>query len=427
MKKTILILLAAFLALASCEKAPVQKEGNASVYTLDELSFDFTVEREDATKGIRSAWQSGDRLFLFFEAVNAAYLTIDFDGTSWSKPATLHVRDGESTPSLEKAGKMTAVYLPYGNSLEPSWNGSAWTFPSGTDFYFLRCVDADYYITDDENQIPSMGAYLYMVNADDYVQFYIPDDTASGSIQVACNAIIPAGIGGVSLDGSIIETELAQGTWITARADVIDGETGYYLSGRLAPRPGSNYYFALQSGTTYKHYYKSRDVALSGHHAYQLPDIGDWPTVTPDAEVVIAGNKWLATNAGASTPWEIGTAYDAASMNNAVADGSDTMVPSDTEWAMIQDRYKAVWIQLTIVGTSGFVVADRSAPGNFIFLPCAAYWTASAAGGDQHYFNAKDDGTHGIAESNPPATACVRLVSALRNGGFNPPENGGDI
>ena len=77
MKKTILILLAAFLALASCEKAPVQKEENASVYTLDELSFDFTVVREDATKGVRSAWQSGDRLFLFFKAVNAAYLTID--------------------------------------------------------------------------------------------------------------------------------------------------------------------------------------------------------------------------------------------------------------------------------------------------------------------------------------------------------------
>ena len=80
MKKTILILLAAFLALASCEKAPVQKEGNASVYTLDELSFDFTVEREDATKGIRSAWQSGDRLFLFFEAVSGRKLPPEKEG-----------------------------------------------------------------------------------------------------------------------------------------------------------------------------------------------------------------------------------------------------------------------------------------------------------------------------------------------------------
>ena len=94
---------------------------------------------------------------------------------------------------------------------------------------------------------------------------------------------------------------------------------------------------------------------------------------------------------------------------------------------MIQDRYQAIWVQLSIAGTPGYVVVDRSAPDNFIFLPCAAYWSTSAAAGVQHHFDALEDGTHEIADSTPPASASVRLVSSLREGGFNPPENGGDL
>jgi len=425
MKKKLLAFLAALLAFASCNKAPLPREGGDAAYRLDALRFDFTVEREDATKGVRSGWIAGDRIYIFLSGISTAYLTIDYDGSAWSKPPTLH---GEGT--LGRSGRMTAVYLPYfDNSEEPAWNGSAWTFPQTNDYYFLRAEKADYYITDMDKQVPSMGAFLYMTNAEDFVQLYIPDDSASGSVQVACNAVIPAGIGGISEDGSVTTDALAeQGTWITARADEIDAEKGYYLSGRLNPRPGNNYYFVLKSGAdSYKHCFKARDAALSGHHAYQLPDIGDWAEVTSGTEVMIAGNKWQAMNVGASTPWEAGTAYEVASMSSAVPAGSDPLIPSDTEWTMIQDRYQAIWVQLSIAGTPGYVVVDRSAPDNFIFLPCAAYWSTSAAAGVQHHFDALEDGTHEIADSTPPASASVRLVSSLREGGFNPPENGGDL
>ena len=106
MKKVLLMLVTALLALSSCRKEiPVVEEGRT--YALSSLRFDVTINRLE-TKGIKSGWESGDKVFLFFSEVTNAYVTMSFDGSSWSSTPS------NGAVSLNQTGTLTAIYLPYG-------------------------------------------------------------------------------------------------------------------------------------------------------------------------------------------------------------------------------------------------------------------------------------------------------------------------
>lgn len=423
MKKTLSIVLSVLLAFCACQKAVTPPAEEGGKYALSQLRFDFTVESGSGTKGVRTGWQNGDKVFIFFEGISTAYVTVTHDGSGWS--ADPELPGGMSEPELGSDGFLTAVYLPYGNTLAPVWNGSAWTFPGTNDYYYLKAEKVMYYITDTENALPTLGAYLYMDTADDFVQFFLPDNSATNTIQLACNALIPAGIASVGLDGTIAETTSAQGGWVTARTDTIDGEKGYYASGKLSPKPGLQYYFAIDEGGSYKHFFKQRADALTGRGAYQLPAAGNWLDASSSSYVEIAGNSWCATNLGADTPWEAGTVKTPAQL--AGVSVSNAKIPSDDEWNLLLDRTKAVWIQLSILGTDGFLVLNHADSRQYFFLPVANYWSSDKTESDQHYMKTDDTGTHEITISNPPANAYVRLLSTLQGGSFNPPDDGGDI
>ena len=425
MKKTLLILVAILLSFSACHKTSQSSAGDGKTFSISQLGFDFSIERVGETKGVRTGWLNGDKVFIFFEGINSAYLTVTFDGASWSPDP--EVPSGMSEPSLAANGHLTAVYLPYGNDLTPSWDGTnqVWSFTGTNDYYYLKSENVDYFITDIDNVLPTLGAFIYMDTAEDFVQLFLPDESASGTIQLACNVIAPAGIAGVALDGTVTETSSELGEWITARAETIDSEKGYYASGKLSSRPGLQYYLAINAAGTYKHYYKQRLATMEGRGAYQLPPAEDWLTVSPTIFVEVAGNSWCSVNAGAANPWGLGTQYPSSSMGDALA--TDTIIPSDVEWNLLLDRTKTAWIHLSLLGTDGFLVMDREEQNNYFFLPCYNYWSTSSPAGIQHYLKTDADGTHEIAVTDAPANAYVRLLSSLYQGGFNPPEDGGTI
>jgi hypothetical protein len=332
-----------------------------------------------------------------------------------------------SVDGLEASGVVTAVYLPYGNGLAPSWNGSAWTFPGTNDYYYLQTQKTTYFITDMTDKLPTLGAYLYMETADDYIQLYLPDADADGSIRLACNYMVPGGISGIALDGTITDyaDSSVPGNWVTARAGTIDGDKGFYASGRLILRPGYNCYLAMDTGSGYKHYYKQRESALSPDRSYILPSYANWVDVSSSKYVTIAGSDWCSVNIGASHPWESGTEYTTSTMSSAVITG--TGIPNDADWNTILDRTKAAWIQLSICNTDGFLVIDRANTDSYIFIHNNKYWSSSATGGSQHYFISASDGTHEVSDTNPPSTASVRLISTIQSATLNPPEDGGNI
>ena len=433
MKKTVFIWIAILLAFCACRKE-VPPTGEGKTYDLSQLQFNLTIERGSDTKGVRQSWQDGDVVFIFFENVSDAYLTVTYHSSTslWDDNPTI-VGTSSSVTGLAASGTLTAVYLPYGNNLTPTWNVSsnAWEFSDTNpiDYYYLKSEKSAYFITDTNNVLPTLGAYLYMETAAGFVQFYLPDNDASGTIRMACSALHPAGIAGVSLDGTVNETVGLQGNWITARAETYpDGnvqETGYYATGKLSSRPGVLYFFAIDKGSgddRYKHYFKQRATAIEARGAYQLPAISSWLTVSPTTIVTISGNGWFATNMGADTPWSLGSLTPAANVANLdLPTGS--AVPSDAQWEVLLDRLKTAWIQTSILQCPGFLVMDRTSPENFFFLPGVDYWSTTAS----HYFHTADDGTHTIADTNLPASAYVRLYSTANSSDFNPPENGGDI
>ena len=436
MRQSLFILLAALIAFWACQEITIDLTKESNTYSLSELQFNLTIERGTGTKGVRQSWQDGDVVFIFFENVSDAYLTVTYHSSTglWDATPT-SVGNSSSVAGLAASGILTAVYLPYGNSLAPTWDptSSSWVFSDTNpiDYYYLKSEKSLYFITDTNDVLPTLGAYLYMETAAGFVQFYLPDDNASGTIQMACSALLPAGIAGVSLDGTVNETVGTQGDWITARAETYpDGnvqETGYYATGKLSSRPGVLYYFAIDKGAgsgddRYMHYFKQRATAIEARGAYQLPSLSTWLTVSPTTFVTIAGIGWYTTNMGAATPWDLGTETLSASLASLnLATG--TAVPSDAQWEVLLDRIKTAWIQTSILGRPGFLVMDRTSPENFFFLPGVDYWSTTAS----HYFHTADDGTHTLVETNPPASAFIRLYSTLYGGNFNPPENGGDI
>lgn len=424
MKKTLITLFAVLLSVCACNK-PVSTMGNKKTYALDHLQFNFTIEKEGATKGVRDAWISGDKVFVFFGGYSSAYVTVTYDGSAWS--AVPQLPSGMSVDGLAASGEVTAVYLPYGNSLEPTWNGSAWVFPGINDYYYLQTQKTTYFITDTENKLPTLGAYLYMETADDYIQLYIHDDDAAGTIRLACNYMVPGGIAGIALDGTITDAadSAVPGNWVTARADTIDGDTGYYASGRLIMRPGYNCYLTMDTGSRYKHYYKQRESPLAPNKAYILPAYENWTDAGPADYVAVGGSMWSAVSIGANSPWDTGTAYTPGNMVSAVEDG--TSIPSDRDWLSLLDRTKAAWIQVSIASTEGFIVFDRANPDNFLFLRSTNYWSSDATGGNQHFMKSDTDGTRELSETNSPSEAYVRLVSTTQIGTLNPPESGGSI
>lgn len=423
-------MIAAFLAFCACQRIATDQAAGDKTYDLSKLRFNLTIESGVATKGVRSDWQTGDKVFIFFQNVSSAYAYVEYDGSAWSTDPI--IPSPMTTPAtLGESGYLTAVYLPYGNSSTPSWDGNAWAFSGTNDYYYLKSEKAAYFITDPGNILPTLGAYLYMDTADSFIQFYLPDDSASNTIQFACNYLIPAGIAGVTIDGTVTETSGTPGSWVTARAETIAGEKGYYASGKLSPRPGNLYYFAINAGGNYKHYFKQRSSSLSGRGAYQLPDISDWLTVSASTFVEVNGCSWCTVNYGASTPWEVGTSLTASAMNSLSV--NNTEVPTDNTWNLLLDRTKVTWINASILGADGFLVMDRLNPSNYFFIRSyysaagVNYWSATAVESVQHYMKTDNEGVHELTNTDAPANAYVRLISSLYGGGFNPPENGGDI
>ena len=123
MKKSLLILCAALLALVSCNKDLTPNETKQGEPV--DVVFNLSVTHPDGggTKSVKDAWETGDVVFVFFSGQTApAYLELKYDGTKWvNTPKGLSFTEGET-------GTMTAVYLPFGSDATVVADGSAYKF-----------------------------------------------------------------------------------------------------------------------------------------------------------------------------------------------------------------------------------------------------------------------------------------------------------
>ena len=411
MKKVLLIFVTALLALASCRKeTPAVEEGRT--YALSSLRFELIIDRVE-TKGIKTGWESGDKVFVFFSGVDNAYVTMSFNGTGWSSsPSNGQVQ-------LNQTGVLTAVYLPYVGNVRPAYS-DGWHFADVSESYFLKAEKVEYYIQDMGDQVATLGARLAMTKANEgSAQFYVPRVPGQNeTMRLACNVVTPTGFAGIALDGTVTSSVGLQGAWMTGYPATVAGEQGFYFYGTIAETPGSDNYFALKDndGTYYRHYYKGSTTLLP-HKSYQLPAFGDWPGVGNDVQVNVGGYLWYSLNDGAASPLETGTSSAGQPQT-----AGQKLIPSRTAWEGLLNSQKATLVPMTIGGVAGVLMVDKLIPSQYFFMPEGDYW--SSANG--FYFRVASGGTCSV-ESGTPESAYVRAILDVISGGIIDPINGGEI
>ena len=180
MKKTLIILAAIAFALVSCNEEILDNTPDETPTAQTSIVFNLTANHPDgaATKAIKTAWENGDVIYVFFNNVAAPkYLKMSYDGSKWSYTEM----DGASTGSLRleegASGTMRAVYLPFGNTLTvgAGADGTSFTFSETTYSYYLTAT-LDYTVKDGKVS----GAFNMSIPVG-YVQFFLDDAGASSS------------------------------------------------------------------------------------------------------------------------------------------------------------------------------------------------------------------------------------------------------
>lgn len=407
MKKCYLVLLTLLLAFASCRQEVLTPEGS-EVIDPSRLRFELSIELPDGTKGVKSGWKNGDVVFLFINGNTSGYVAASYNNPRWNT----EYRGTLTIDGLGDSGTLSAVFLPYGYSAEASYADSKWTFSGGTDTYYLYAENVAYTVST-VNEEKILYATVTLQRAG-YVQLFIPCSGASGTVQLACNAIRPAGFGSIASDGTVTgRTDGTAGSWMNGHPDTLGDEEGYYVSGIPAESPEQDYYFVLhKTDDSYADYYKHR-TAIAAGGAYELPAYSNWHTVNNTGYVFVAGANWRQMNAGASLPWALGTAYAWSGVTGAYDNAADQL-PANSHWTDLLDGSKASRIPMHIGDGDGYLFVSASSAANYIFLPRssasnASYWTASGGSG-AYLWTPTDDAAPEVRTSAAPSEAYVRAI-----------------
>ena len=384
MKKITLLFAAAF-AFAACQKESVKDNTPISD---TKLVFNLDINYASVTKAIKTGFVNGDKIFIFFEGVTSGYATIVYDGSKFGDET---LNGGLTVNDLAESGKtLRAIFLPYGNDATPTY-GTNWTFNKNTGSYFLTATD-NYTLTK-ASGITTLTATLNMAVPSNYVQFFVPDAEATGSIKLACNAVKPSGLESVSSNGTVTEINGGQGAFMTAYAATVGSDKGYYASGKLSGA-GTVYYFAIEKGGKYYDYVKQTASAISNKAAIKLATYNEVGRQIYTKKTV-GGKTWATVNVGATKPWMYETnqfIWQGKNDSNwsSVIDSGEGM-PLNTDFDALANNCHHSWI--SIAGVNGYIVIDNAATptGGYMFLPASGYWDNEYAGSLGYYWSRKEE------------------------------------
>ena len=212
------IVSVALMALSACNKEEVPASKT--------LKLDLNIIHDSYTKAIKTGWESGDKIYVFFgkpeDHTTPAYLTLIFDGSSWTEAWTAGL---EAEIASTASGKLHAVYTPgkLGTiSYDSYWKEYRFT---GSDHgWYLKCENVSYTVSEGV-----LAATLNMARPSDFVQFYLEGQAANaGKLQFSGDKILKVKVSGLT------ETRFSQANYNYGRP--IDGvayKGGLMFSGIL--------------------------------------------------------------------------------------------------------------------------------------------------------------------------------------------------
>ena len=317
MIKIVLIALSALFACVACQKAPVvetvPEEGRQQEAAPVELVVDIQVNHPGDTKAVKTGWESGDKIYVFFEDVTPTkYLELAYNGSAWSPT----LRGDLLATDLTASGKhMSAVYFPYEQPVIAS-GGEGVTFRTGGHSndaidglhiytYFMKCENAEYTINTSTG-ITTLSGILDMVNPAGFVQFYINEAggkyNADYTYRLSVHGIKPA---------ACSEYNSSTGLF-TTKTDIVAAQpmwgyrygSGVAFSGMIDGDSWSN------SATAHIVYlFDTADAAktktvtgktLASHDAVLFAPAGWSAAATAPGTITAGGIKWGTFNLGAT-------------------------------------------------------------------------------------------------------------------------------
>ena len=220
MKKITLLTIfgLALMALSACNKEEVP--------TSKTLKLDLNIIHDSDTKAVKTGWESGDKIYVFFgkpaDHTTPAYLTLTYNGSTWTEDWTAGL---EAEIASTASGKLHAVYTPgkLGTiSYDPYYKEYRFT---GSDHgWYLKCENVSYTVSEGV-----LAATLNMARPSDFVQFYLEGQAANaGKLQFSGDKILKVEVSGLD------QTRFRQGNYNYGRP--IDGvayKGGLMFSGLL--------------------------------------------------------------------------------------------------------------------------------------------------------------------------------------------------
>ena len=271
MKKTIIV-LSALLALVACNKETPVKE---SAIDPSKIVFNINVENGDATKGVKTAWETGDVVYAFFEGNTTQYVKMTYTASYASGYWVYTDKDGGTDYAglvlFASGKKVSAVYFPsFVCSAKPTYDNDAgkWTFGSSVAGYFQFASGVDYTVTS-TSDISTLSATISLAAPDNIMQICIPSSEASAPASgneyvLTATHIIPYTFSGVVPGGDVSWGTGANGFPMSAYSGSIGGDAGYYFWGILEGTGTYTYDFQLVERNADKKYAissKSKHVA----------------------------------------------------------------------------------------------------------------------------------------------------------------------
>ena len=241
MKKILLFAAAAF-ALAACAKeTPVKEEG---IIDASKLVFDIEVRNGNDTKGVKTAWENGDVVYVFFEDDTEVYLEMKFNGTSWSysKRGKYDIVDGQMVfkINLSASGKkLSAVYFPGLMINRIAYEDGAWRFGdiSVMDGYYQMASGVEYTVTSTDD-VNTLHATVTLTAPENIVQIFVPESEAPKlgddyAYILTATHLSPSNPPCALPNGTVTWSKGNEGFPLSGYYGTLGGETGYYFWGIL--------------------------------------------------------------------------------------------------------------------------------------------------------------------------------------------------
>lgn len=254
MKKALLI-MSALLALVACNKETPVKE---SAIDLSKIVFNINVENGEATKGVKTAWQSGDVVYVFFQENTSQYVKMTYNGTTWD----FTDKNGGTTFSglvLSASGKkLSAIYMPgFVCSAAPTYVTDKWTFGDIRGYY--QKAEAVSYTVTSTSDIATLSATISLAAPSGISQVFIPTseyaalDSGEEYVLTATH-FIQFSFEGVAPGGAVTQGNMSNGFPLPAFAGTLGGETGLYFWGILESAGTYDFDFQLVKRNAAKGY-----------------------------------------------------------------------------------------------------------------------------------------------------------------------------